>query len=89
MVRLKCGGPDMIVVALTPAYVPDHTTHIPCAFCVFEEEHRFYERAYPLYALDIIQKDRRHALRRASTYVADSATGADGEASPEKPPYAP
>ena len=71
---VQTGGP-----ALTPAYVAEHATPIPNAFCIFEEERRFFERSYPLYALDIIQKNRRLSVRPVSTYAARGKPDADDD----------
>lgn len=70
IVCLKCGGPEMTIVTLTFLYDSDIDLLTPCAYCICEVGHRLHENTLPLYALDVVRRNRRRAFRTASTYTA-------------------
>lgn len=63
LVCLKCGGPEMMVVAMTAVYTFGNDAPTPGAYCIVERNQFLHENAYPLYALEIVRPDRRRSAR--------------------------
>ena len=53
VVRQKCGGPPMLVVAVNDDY-PCNDSTVGGVFCTWEENQTLYEHIFSPYALDIL-----------------------------------
>lgn len=58
VVRVKCGGPDMDVLCVTPDY-PFSDGPAPAVFCVWDAGMFRFEQAYPLCAIEQVWHERR------------------------------
>ena len=69
LVRLKCGGPDMTVVAMTSVYNFGNEVATPGAYCVYENRQFVFEQAYPLHSLEVIRSERRRSPMQTNHYL--------------------
>ncbi|MES2257214.1 MAG: hypothetical protein V4724_01785 [Pseudomonadota bacterium] len=62
VVRLKCGGPTMDVLAVLPAY-PFQSGIATAVYCIPSNAQFRFEQILPLYALDIVRYEQRRFIR--------------------------